>query len=63
MRLGATDEQQVVKRSARERLEAFTTKKSGNLGRRKTTKHTTKHPHPQGLHANRWYTCIPYACP
>ena len=41
MRLGATDEQQVVKRSARERLEAFTTKKSGNLGRRKTThKHT-----------------------
>jgi len=42
----ATDEQQVVKRSARERLEAFTTKKSGNLGRRKTTKHTTKHPHP-----------------
>ena len=40
----ATDEQQVVKRSARERLEAFTTKKSGNLGRRKTTNTHNKTP-------------------
>lgn len=43
----ATGEQQVVKSSARERLEAFTTKKSGNLGRRKTThKHTHTDHHP-----------------
>jgi len=43
--LRATDEQQVVKSSARERLEAFTTKKSGNLGRRKRRTNTHTHHH------------------
>ena len=36
--------------ASRERLEAFTTKKSGNLGRRKTTKHTQQNTRIHRVH-------------